>query len=90
MNLDCGCELETMNLVQVKFYNRNKEWNCDDFCIDYDSPFQFTNFLDNMFRSRFGTCARYKLWDQRLSKMESLVDMTDAGKALIKRAFFHQ
>jgi len=58
------------------------EWNCDEFCIDYDSPFQFTNFLDNLFRSRFGTCARYKIWDQRLSKMEMLVDMTDADQII--------
>ena len=55
-------------------------FSCTETCVQLDSVFEYSNFVENLFRSRLGRCKRYWIWDNKVTAFESMLNMTPAGK----------
>ena len=58
----------------------SSDFSCSETCVQLDSVFEYSNFVENLFRSRIGTCKRYWIWDNKVSAFESMLNMTPEGK----------
>ena len=58
----------------------SSDFSCAETCVQLDSVFEYSNFVENLFRSRLGKCKRYWIWDNKVTAFESMLNMTPAGK----------
>ena len=58
----------------------SSDFSCSETCVQLDSVFEYSNFVENLFRSRIGTCKRYWIWDNKVSTFETMLNMTPEGK----------
>ena len=56
------------------------DFSCAETCVQLDSVFEYSNFVENLFRSRLGKCKRYWIWDNKISEFESLLNITPEGR----------
>ena len=57
----------------------SSDFSCSETCVQLDSVFEYSNFVENLFRSRLGKCNRYWIWDNKVSAFESMLNMTPEG-----------
>lgn len=63
----------------------SSDFSCAETCVQLDSVFQYSSFVENLFRNRLGACNRYWIWDDKISAFEAMLNMTPADRVIMEQ-----